>query len=507
MRFGPAFVVTARWLARTVAVAAVMFSAGSALAVGRGEVLVQATPGISRAVSQRLTTGFPLRGAHENTRCESCHIRGIFKGTPKECVSCHGPGARISTVTMTAGHPPVAQPCTVCHNQVTFTGIKFDHSGVMPGSCASCHNGAKAPGKPAAHIVTVQSCDACHTTMVWAGATFDHNQVMAGTCAACHNGTNAQGKPANHLLTSASCDSCHRTTAWKQASFNHAGVSAGTCASCHNGTNGARSMPPGHIPTTASCDSCHSTTTFAGTAMKHAAVAGTACATCHDAGKSFMGVGNLITRPASHVPTTAACETCHAASNFTTFAGAAMSHTGISTGCATCHDLGKSFAGVTNLKTKPATHIPTTAACETCHAAGNFTSFGNTAMNHTPVAGTPCATCHETGKSWYGVTIVTRPTAAQDPYHPATGECGTCHTSTTSFGTVTSKPANHVPTTAACTLCHANLPASYKPGVMNHSGISSGCTTCHAVGAAGTPFYGVTPLPQGRAISRPAPTA
>ncbi len=121
-----------------------------------------------------------------------------------------------------------------------------------------------------------------------------------------------------------------------------------------------------------------------------------------------------------------------------------MNHAGISTGCATCHDSGKSFAGVTNLKTKPATHIPTTAACETCHAAGNFTSFGNTAMNHTPVAGTPCATCHETGKSWYGVTIVTRPTAAQDPSHPATGECGTCHTSTTSFGTVTSKPANHI---------------------------------------------------------------
>ena len=119
-------------------------------------------------------------------------------------------------------------------------------------------------------------------------------------------------------------------------------------------------------------------------------------------------------------------------------------------------------------------------------------------MNHTPVAGTPCATCHETGKSFTGVAIVTRPTAAQDAAHPPTGDCGTCHSSTTSFTTgVTGKPANHIPTTQACTLCHTSLPGSYKPGVMNHAGISSGCTTCHAVGASGTPFYGVTPLPQG----------
>ena len=59
-----------------------------------------------------------------------------------------------------------------------------------------------------------------------------------------------------------------------------------------------------------------------------------------------------------------------------------MNHAGITTGCATCHDTGKSFFGVTNLKTKPANHIPTTAACETCHAAGKFTSFAGTQMNH-----------------------------------------------------------------------------------------------------------------------------
>ena len=116
-------------------------------------------------------------------------------------------------------------------------------------------------------------------------------------------------------------------------------------------------------------------------------------------------------------------------------------------------------------------------------------------MMHTGIT-SGCATCHETGKSFSGVTIVTRPTRRSEP--PATGDCSGCHSSTTSFTTGVSggKPANHIPTTAACTLCHTN-PASYKPGAMNHTGITSGCTTCHAASVTGTPFYGVTPKPQG----------
>ncbi len=589
----------------------------------------------SRAVVQHLSTGFPLRGAHEVTRCESCHVRGVFKGTPKDCATCHGPGARISSVTMTAGHPVVTQPCTVCHNQISFSGIKFDHTNAMPGSCASCHNGLQASGKPLGHVATTQSCDSCHrATTLWSGATFDHASVRAGTCISCHNGTNATGKPSNHIVTSASCDSCHQVTGWKSATFSHAGVAAGSCTTCHNGGQ-ARGMVANHVPTNGSCDVCHSTSTFTGTAMKHVGIA-TGCAACHDTGKTFYGVA-MKSPPANHVPAgSAACETCHAATAFTTFGGTAMNHapvagtscatcheagksyfgvtivvrpsptqdanhprtgdcgtchtttsfavasalptnhipttqacalchaslptykpgvmnhsgisngcttchaaavgglaflgvtpvsqgsghlptgsdcatchastskfgpgtamqhTGISNGCSACHDTGKVFTGVANLKTKPANHIPTTAACESCHAAGNFKSFAGTGMNHGPVAGTTCATCHETGRSFFGVAIVTRPTPAQNPNHPPTGDCGTCHT-TTSFAAAGGKPANHIPTNAACTLCHTN-PASYKPGVMNHRGIASGCTTCHAVGATGTAFFGVTPVPQG----------
>ncbi len=70
------------------------------------------------------------------------------------------------------------------------------------------------------------------------------------------------------------------------------------------------------------------------------------------------------------------------------------------------------------------------------------------------------------------------------------------------------KPANHVPTTATCETCHvASNFTSFAGTAMKHTGISTGCTTCHAVGASGTAFFGVTPLPQGSVTSRPMPTA
>ena len=174
-------------------------------------------------------------------------------------------------------------------------------------------------------------------------------------------------------------------------------------------------------------------------------------------------------------------------------------YTGISSGCTTCHAAGATgtaFFGVTPLP-QGSGHIPTNADCVSCHAS---TSKFRSRHANEPHAGGGNAVrdLPRTGKSFTGVAIVTRPTAAQDAAHPPTGDCGTCHSSTTSFTTgVTGKPANHIPTIQACTLCHTSLPGSYKPGVMNHSGISSGCTTCHAAGGTGQAFFGVTPLPQG----------
>jgi hypothetical protein len=131
-------------------------------------------------------------------------------------------------------------------------------------------------------------------------------------------------------------------------------------------------------------------------------------------------------------------------------------------------------------KAPPATHIPTNAAaCESCHAASNFTSFGGTAMTvamHNVVSAITCATCHETGKTFFGVTMVTRPTTAQDAAHPKTGDCVACHTTTPPFKGDT-KPANHIPTTLACNVCHTT--SDYSKAVMSHQGITNNCAQCH----------------------------
>jgi hypothetical protein len=223
--------------------------------------------------------------------------------------------------------------------------------------------------------------------------------------------------------------------------------------------------------------------------MNHSGIT-TGCALCHSNGSTFANVVP-VAPPATHVPTSQPCELCHSPAKFNNFSGGAMNHTGITSGCANCHASGKSFYGVT-IVTPPGTHIPVgTAACEGCHAPAKFANFGGTAMNHAPVAGTACATCHEAGRSYFGVTIVTRPTLAKDPSHPQTGECGNCHTSTVSFAAgITTMPSNHIPTSQPCALCHTT-PGNYAVATMNHSGITTGCAVCHS---SGSTFANVVPV-------------
>ena len=141
----------------------------------------------------------------------------------------------------------------------------------------------------------------------------------------------------------------------------HAGITSG-CASCHDGTHAkGKSSYANHITTTAACETCHSATNFTawgpGTPMNHAGIT-SACASCHD-NTHAKGSASY----AAHVPFTQACEYCHSASVFTAWGpGTKMNHTGISSGCAPCHD-----GTHTPAKGKPSGHPKTTADCSTCH--------------------------------------------------------------------------------------------------------------------------------------------
>ena len=228
--------------------------------------LLLALPGLSHAaptspVFDHLTTGYELTGQHRLEPCESCHVDAVFRGTPRNCDSCHTPGSRIGATTKPATHVMSSSNCEKCHTSTAWSPTRrFDH-GEVQGSCASCHNGVQAVGKPPGHVPTTQDCATCHGTPSWTPAGFDHSSVVAGTCAQCHDGVRAIGKTPTHIATTASCDACHSTIAWLPARFDHANVAPGTCSQCHNGTS-ATGKPGNHWLTNLECDACHRTTAW-----------------------------------------------------------------------------------------------------------------------------------------------------------------------------------------------------------------------------------------------------
>jgi hypothetical protein len=144
---------------------------------------------------------------------------------------------------------------------MAWTPARFDHAGVRPGTCSTCHNGVRASGKPVAHLPTTQECDACHTTLAWQPATFSHTGIT-GNCQSCHNGTTSTGKPVGHMTTARDCNACHSTSAWTPLTFRHTspeypGDHRGTfaCTRCHTtNTDQATWRTPAYRP---DCAGCH----------------------------------------------------------------------------------------------------------------------------------------------------------------------------------------------------------------------------------------------------------
>jgi hypothetical protein len=264
-----------------------------------------------RSKFDHLRTMFPLTGVHAITPCETCHVGGQMAGTPTRCDYCHRPGSRIATTFKSPNHIQTNDACDNCHRSTaTWSGARYSHVSVTPGTCFTCHNGSTAAGKPANHVMTTSSCDTCHRTLAWVPAGFNHASVAPGTCASCHNGTTATGKPANHVPTTAACDACHTTKAWRPAGFNHAGVAPGSCETCHRPGGSGLAAPSNHVPyklnllggASMSCDACHtSTTTFTAQTMNHNGSQGNGsgwCKGCHLTGTSYLG--NMQKRALTH---------------------------------------------------------------------------------------------------------------------------------------------------------------------------------------------------------------
>src|SRR5712672_2462577 len=61
-----------------------------------------------------LSTGFELDGVHRDLPCESCHLNAVFKGTPRDCGTCHITGSPFNATPKTQTHIRSTNNCAAC---------------------------------------------------------------------------------------------------------------------------------------------------------------------------------------------------------------------------------------------------------------------------------------------------------------------------------------------------------------------------------------------------------
>ncbi len=459
-----------------------------------------------------MSTGFPLYGGHAAAACETCHMGGVFKGTPRNCDGCHAVGSRIVALPKSNSHIITDAACETCHfNTSTFLGARFNHGTAKTGQCANCHNGRISTGKTVSHLSTASSCDQCHRSSAWLPATWNHVGI-SGDCVSCH-GAAGPGRTyisSTHLSQAVmsgmgitGCNVCHKNFySFTGAVYDHVGAS-NQCDTCHGNpsfpgvTQKVSTIHTGTAAMGLTCQACHKNyTSFTGATYDHAG-ASTSCGTCHGNSPAYLGVKQ--TSNTIHTGVTAmglTCQACH--KNYTSFTGATYNHAGASTSCGTCHGNSPAYAGVvqkantihnvttamglsscqschksyTSFTGAVFDHV-TASACATCHS-GAYTTNGsilgmNSVQGFTHVATTAaCSTCHTSKTSWLGANTHTGVIA---------GICGTCHDGVNAKGK--SSATLHIPTTGNnCDLCHTST-TSFATWTMNHAGSSTSCGTCH----------------------------
>ncbi len=453
-----------------------------AMLLAFGSLQAQAATKAQDREFNHMSTGFPLVGVHATTACESCHVGGVFVGTPRACDGCHAVGKRVVATPKSVKHIVTDAPCETCHfNTSTFFGARFNHGTAMPGQCDNCHNGRISTGKPSNHPVTIYSCDNCHRTSAWIPASWNHRDTTSD-CSVCHQaaGPGRNYNVATHLpmsmgpaIFTGNCKACHTNYyTFLSAFYNHSG--AGTaCQNCH-GSGGAAVAGPATYTgvraagtvglqsvhaaigtgsfTAATCQSCHrSIATFLGARYDHVG-AGTGCATCHvSPASNYSGYLQLMTptTTAGNIhsaaatvgiitgtgATTAGCDTCHSMSNFSAWTGR-YSHTGaaFTPNCGTCHGatapapIRKIPTNHTNAFTANLVTVAAQTNCSICHAS--FSTW--TQMNHSTTALTMtggCKACHDSGLnpgSYFA--NMEKKSNGHKGYNNATQDCISCHT-------------------------------------------------------------------------------
>lgn len=281
-------------------------------------------------------TGFALEGAHATVECESCHTKGVFEGTPHQCVNCHMEGGAIGATSKHTRHIPTMDTCEDCHTTDEWTFVaRVDHAATL-GSCVGCHDRISATGQPSNHIPHAGQCDDCHITQEWAEVRFDHDVVDTTNCYSCHNGSAAEGKPLDHIAVENVCEACHSDMAWVPTiRVDHDVIqNVENCLQCHDSEFAVHPIP--NVST--ECAECHVTTTWSPRTFNHDAIAAgfeDDCFSCHN--------NTLVSgKTPTHIPNVSNdCSVCHK-STFDWTGSVEMHHAEIESAqlgqCFDCHD-------------------------------------------------------------------------------------------------------------------------------------------------------------------------
>ena len=240
--------------------------------------------------------------------CASCHVNGVYKGTAKDCYTCHKAkdlhagslGTNCSSCHTTSGWPTT----TINHTTQTAFPLTGNHASV---ACASCHVNGVYKG-------TAKDCYTCHK------ADDKHNGANGTACSSCHNTTDWSQSTVNHSTTafpltgkhtSVACASCHVNGVYKgtakdcyschQAVYNHSSAVGTNCTTCHT-TSGWPTTTINHTTQTAfpltgnhasvACASCHVNGVYKGTAKD--------CYTCHKAKYNHSVYSGRLTAQAAN---------------------------------------------------------------------------------------------------------------------------------------------------------------------------------------------------------------
>jgi hypothetical protein len=295
-------------------------------------------------------TRYPLRGAHAEVACKSCHgpfpgSRAVFKGLAfGTCTACHidahlsqlgkpkDPGAACERCHVVQGFRPAryeaqdhaswplagaheAVACVLCHrpepsldgravflrawigqrqrkDQISLTQFH------PPGNNARCDTCHKDPhGGQFRQRVRQAGCADCHGVAGWTEVRFDHDRETRFALTGGHAGR--------------SCASCHSPDASGTTRFTGTPL---TCSSCHPDVHAGQFAPARGRQT--DCTRCHSTWAWPAISFEHRPPftsfelqgkhAQVACAGCH---REVTVAAGVQTRRYRGIPT--ACEDCH----------------------------------------------------------------------------------------------------------------------------------------------------------------------------------------------------